>query len=108
MSSSYTISQVRFNYYLKKKNRILEIKFRTLVLEKLSDNIDFNEFFFLGTKLGFTDTDSFMYQIPYTGCIYERLSQLDKSGKWMDFSNYPTDHPSFDRRNHLIPGIKQL
>ena len=59
---------------------------------------------FPGTKLGFTDTDSFMYAIPCEENIYSRLLELDPNGEWMDFSNYPEDHPNYSRVNHLIPG----
>ena len=60
--------------------------------------------FFSGTKLAFTDTDSFMYRITYEGNIYKRLKELDADEEWFDFSNYSCDHPNFSRRNHLVPG----
>lgn len=58
-----------------------------------------------GTKLGFTDTDSFFYQIPYKGDIYQKLKDIDPYGEWMDFSNYPKTHPNYSKINHLIPGL---
>ena len=58
----------------------------------------------LGMKLGFTDTDSFMYQLPCEQNIYAKLLEIDPDGRWMDFSNYPEDHINFSKRNHLIPG----
>ena len=53
-----------------------------------------------GTKLLFTDTDSFCYNIPTESNIYDDIKDSD----WFDFSNYPTDHPNFSTKNKLIPG----
>ena len=55
-------------------------------------------------KLGFTDTDSFLYSLPSTENIYSKLRKIDPEEKWMDFSNYSEQHPNFSRKNHLIPG----
>ena len=59
---------------------------------------------FPGTKLSFTDTDSFCYWIPHPTNIYDKLKELDTDHKWMDFSNYPKDHPNYYDGNKLIPG----
>ena len=59
---------------------------------------------FADVKLGFTDTDSFLYQIPCEGNIYTKLQELDPEQKWMDFSNYDVHHPNYSRKNHLVPG----
>ena len=55
-------------------------------------------------KLGFTDTDSFMYLLPCETNIYSKLQELDVGRLWMDFSNYPPSHPQYSAVNHLIPG----
>ena len=56
-----------------------------------------------GTKLLFTDTDSFCYWIPSESNIYEDIKGDEKR---FDFSNYPMDHPNFDDDiNHLKPGM---
>ena len=55
---------------------------------------------FPGTKLLFTDTDSFCYWIPTEKNIYEEIRGSD----WFDFSNYPKDHPNYDNSNNKIPG----
>ena len=54
-----------------------------------------------GTKLLFTDTDSFCYWIPSETNIYD---DIRGNHDWFDFSNYPVDHPNFDDSNNLIPG----
>ena len=59
---------------------------------------------FSNVQLGFTDTDSFCYLIPYEGDIYTRLAELDHDRRWMDFSNYPKDHANYHETNKLIPG----
>jgi hypothetical protein len=53
------------------------------------------------TTLLFTDTDSFCYLIPTESDLY---SDIRGNTEWFDFSNYPEDHPNYDRSNHLIPG----
>ena len=54
-----------------------------------------------GSKLMFTDTDSFCYWIPTETNIYnDMLGNHD----WFDFSNYPVEHPNFDDGNNLVPG----
>ena len=58
----------------------------------------------LGVKLGFTDTDSFMYSLECEENVYQKLKKIDPEGRWMDFSNFPPDHPNFTKQNHLIPG----
>ena len=64
--------------------------------------------YFTGTKLGFTDTDLYFNQIPWRGNIYEKLRTLDPNGDWMDYSNFPKDHPNYNAKNHLIPGIHKV
>ena len=59
---------------------------------------------FPDTKLGFTDTDSFCYEIPCETDIYQKFKELDPEEEWMDWSNYPEDHPNFSMKNKLIPG----
>ena len=59
---------------------------------------------FPGTKLGFTDTDSFCYLIPSEQDISLKLKELDPEERWMDWSNYPTDHPNYSLKNKLVPG----
>ena len=54
-----------------------------------------------GTKLLFTDTDSFCYHIPTEDNLYESIK---KRYDWIDFSNYSTDHSNHDERNRMIPG----
>ena len=55
-----------------------------------------------GTKLLFTDTDSFCYWIPSETNVYDDIRGNEE---WFDFSNYPLHHPNFDNDvNHLIPG----
>ena len=56
------------------------------------------------TKLAFTDTDSFCYLVPFPTNIYDRLKELDRSHEWMDFSNYPKEHPNYYAGNKLTPG----
>lgn len=55
-------------------------------------------------KLGFTDTDSFCYEIGHKGDIYAKLKELDASESIFDFSNYPKDHPNYSTTNYLVPG----
>merc|ERR1711942_226804 len=55
---------------------------------------------FPGTKLLFTDTDSFCCWIPTEKNIYEEIRGSD----WFDFSNYPKDHRNYDDSNNKIPG----
>ena len=55
-------------------------------------------------KLGFTDTDSFLYSLHSTDNIYSKLRKIDPEEKWMDFSSYSKQHPNYSRKNHLIPG----
>ena len=55
-----------------------------------------------GTKLLFTDTDSFCYWIPSETNVYDDIRGNEER---FDFSNYPLHHPNFDNDvNHLIPG----
>ena len=54
-----------------------------------------------GTKLLFTDTDSFCYHIPTEDNLYESIK---KRYDWIDFSNYSEDHPNHDITNRMIPG----
>ena len=55
---------------------------------------------FPGSKLLFTDTDSFCYWIPTEEDLYKKI----KGNTLFDFSNYPIDHPNFDDSNNLVPG----
>ena len=55
---------------------------------------------FPGTKLLFTDTDSFCYWIPTNEDLYQKI----KGNPIFDFSNYPIDHPNYDDSNNLVPG----
>ena len=52
------------------------------------------------TELLFTDTDSFCYFIPTENDFYEDI----KGCEWIDFSNYPKNHPNYDTSKKLIPG----
>lgn len=54
--------------------------------------------------MGFTDTDSFLYQLPSPTNIYKRFKELDPEEMWFNFSNYPPNHPNYSKNNHLIPG----
>ena len=53
-----------------------------------------------GTKLLFTDTDSFCYNIPTETDIYSDIRDND----WFDFSNYSKDHPNYNTNHKLVPG----
>ena len=64
--------------------------------------------FILDVKLGFTDTDSFLYLIKCEENIYSKLAQLDPDGEFLDFSNYPSTHPNYSMKNHLVPGMKDF
>ena len=55
-------------------------------------------------KLGFTDTDSFCYEITHKGDIYAKLKELDTTESIFDFSNYPKNHPNYSMNNYLVPG----
>ena len=46
-------------------------------------------------ELGYTDTDSFVIHVK-TDDIYEDLKELNE---YMDFSDYPKDHPNYDVSN---------
>ena len=46
-------------------------------------------------EMGYTDTDSFVIQVT-TNDIYEDFRDLNK---YMDFSDYPKDHPNYDPQN---------
>ena len=47
-----------------------------------------------------SDTDSFCYEIRTENNIYENM----RHDSWFDFSNYPIDHPNFDKSNRHVPG----
>ena len=51
-------------------------------------------------RLAYTDTDSFVLYIE-TDDIYEDLKQLNE---YMDFSDYPKDHPNYDATNKKVLG----
>ena len=53
-----------------------------------------------GTKLMFTDTDSFYYHIPSDTNIYEDI----RGRTWFDFLNYSKDQPNYNLSNKLVPG----
>ena len=55
-------------------------------------------------KLGFTDTDSFCYQLESRENIYEKMKRIDEVENIFDFSNYPKSHPNYNSRNYLTPG----
>ena len=59
---------------------------------------------FPDAKLGFTDTDSFLYLLQSDEQIHSALKRLDVNERWFDFSNYPNDHPNFSLKNKLVPG----
>ena len=44
-----------------------------------------------GTKLLFTDTDSFCYWIPSETNVYDDIRGNEE---WFDFSNYSLQHPT--------------
>ena len=50
------------------------------------------------------DTDSLMYMV-HTVSIYEDFLQNPDRMQYMDFSNLPRDHPLYDERNKMIPGM---
>ena len=58
--------------------------------DKYKDNI----------KLIYTDTDSYVLQ-TYTDDIFEDFKSLQS---YMDFSDYPKDHPSYDASNKKVLG----
>ena len=51
-------------------------------------------------ELGYTDTDSFVIYVK-TDDIYEDLKELNE---YMDFSEYPKDHPNYDASNKKVIG----
>jgi len=51
-------------------------------------------------KLVYTDTDSFVIHIE-TDDLYEDLKQISD---YMDFSDYPKDHPNYDTTNKKVLG----
>ena len=51
-------------------------------------------------KLAYTDTDSFVIHIE-TQDLYEDLKQIED---YMDFSDYPTDHPNYNTTNTQVLG----
>ena len=65
---------------------------------------DFMKVNFPSLKVGFSDTDSFLYHLTYQGDIYEKLKLLDPQERWFDFSNYPVNHPNYSLTNKLVPG----
>ena len=54
---------------------------------------------FSSRKLLFTDTDSLCYEISNEN-VYEKL----KLARFMDFSNFPVNHPLHSTVNYLKPG----
>ena len=55
---------------------------------------------FEGSKLLFTDTDSFCYSIPDVEDVYAKM----KDNEWFDFSNLPREHANYDEENKRVPG----
>ena len=53
-----------------------------------------------GIKLVFTDTDSFLLNIP-TNDLYQDLAKLQQH---FDFSNYPKNHPLYSTKNKAVLG----
>ena len=53
-----------------------------------------------GSKLLFTDTDSFCYWIPSDSSIDDEIKERTD---WFDFSNFPKNHPNYDIINKLVP-----
>ena len=53
-----------------------------------------------GIKLVFTDTDSFLLNIP-TNDLYQDLEKLQQH---FDFSNYPKNHPLYSTKNKAVLG----
>ena len=91
------------NQHTVKLNKPRYIGMVVLNLAKLKMN-DFHYNYvmktFPNTKLLFTDTDSFCYEISSEQDIYEVI----KGCNWFDFSNYPKDHPLYDNGKKLKPG----
>jgi len=55
-----------------------------------------------GSKLLFTNTDSFCYWIPTDSSIDDEIKERTD---WFDFSNFPKNHPNYDIINKLVPGM---
>ena len=55
-------------------------------------------------KLGFTDTDSFLYLLQSEEEIRSELKRLDVDEQWFDWSNFPKNHPQYSEKNLLVPG----
>ncbi len=51
-------------------------------------------------ELGYTDTDSFIIKVN-TEDVYEDFKELNY---YMDFSDYPKDHPNYDNSNKKVLG----
>ena len=59
---------------------------------------------FPDSKLLFTDTDSFCYQVPNV-TKDEFYTEIKKAGdKYFDFSNFPEKSGMFSKKNKMIPG----
>ena len=56
--------------------------------------------FFPGSRVVFTDTDSFCYIIPNVADVYEVM----KGSKRFDFSNLPKNLPNYSTDYKKIPG----
>lgn len=67
-------------------------KFHYGVVKKFFDN---------RASLLYTDTDSLLYEIKSDDAYCELYS---KAREFIDFSNYPPDHPCYDPVNKLVPG----
>ena len=53
------------------------------------------------SKLLFTDTDSFCYDIPTNTNMYK---DIESRTDWFDFSNYSDKHDNYNLDNKLVPG----
>ena len=58
---------------------------------------------FEGSKLLFTNTNSFCYSIPGEEDVYAKI----RGKEWFDFSNLPKDHPNYDITNMMVPGTSK-
>ena len=52
------------------------------------------------TKLVYTDTDSYVIKVD-TEDLYEGLNEIND---YMDFSDYPVEHPNYDKTNKKVLG----
>lgn len=55
-------------------------------------------------KMVYTDTDSFIFSVE-TDDFYKDLQKDKEFAAMWDFSNYPTDHPLYDKSRKKVPGL---